>query len=148
VQLTLFQPLLWLGLLIVVLMIGYCTTLVDRLRAKRLASFICRVLAVALLTLALCRPITFSESEGLHALFLVDVSESIDLKAVHEAANEISQAIQMLGSQDSYTLAALGNGVRLFKTPEELITRIESWQNGIADDTFRNATRRDCMKLC
>ncbi len=80
-QLAFYQPLFWLGLLLI-LGVGYAVSLVDRPRSLKVASFVCRAGAVVLLALALCRPFVLRETQDLHVVFLVDVSESVDLPVV------------------------------------------------------------------
>ena len=63
-----------------------------------------------LLILALCRPIVFRQSEDLLVIFLVDVSESVDLDSARDAAIDIAQADGTLGPQHSCTLVTIGNG--------------------------------------
>ncbi len=64
-QLAFYQPLHWLGL-VLVLGVGYAVSLVDRPRPLKVASFVCRAGAVVLLALALCRPFVLRESRDLH----------------------------------------------------------------------------------
>ncbi len=139
-QLTLFQPLIWL-LAIVVLAVGFAVSLVDRPAGLRWASFLCRVIAVMLLVLALCRPVIFDEGRDLHVLFLVDVSESVDLDEAIAACEDVTTATEALSSGDSHALFAVANGVRPFDEPAQLATVLKGWQEGIADDAFRSASR-------
>jgi uncharacterized membrane protein len=138
-HLTYLQPLWWLlGLL--VLAGGFWFTLVDRPKKLMLASFAMRALAIIFLVLALCRPGWMRKVDDVHVVFLVDVSQSVDLKAARAVVDEVNAAIAQLGSNDSYTVFAFGNGVRLKKT-DDLAKELEDWQKGIADDEFRSATR-------
>ena len=136
-QLAFYQPLFWLGLLLI-LGLGYGASLVDRPRPLKVASFLCRVGAVVLLALALCRPFVLRESRDLHLVFLVDVSESVDLPAVMEAVPQIERAIDSLAATDSYTLGILGDGVRFFASMDEMALLLEQWRDGIADGAFRS----------
>lgn len=138
-HLTYYHPLWWLlGLL--VLAGGFWFSLVDRSRKLMLASFGLRALAIVFLVLALCRPGWMRKVDDVHVVFLVDVSQSVDLKAARAAVDEVNAAIAMLGSGDSHTEFAFGNGVRLKQT-EDLAKQLDEWQKGIADDEFRSATR-------
>ena len=139
-QLTLVQPLIWLRAL-VVLVLGFVWSLVDRPLGLRLASLICRAIGVALLVVALCRPVIFDESEDAHVLFLLDVSESVELGKAQEAVADIDAAIARLKPTDSHAVFAVGNGVRPLDDPAALRSLLEQWQGGIADDAFRSATR-------
>lgn len=138
-QLTYLQPLWWLlGLL--ALAAGYAFTLVDRPRKLMLGSFLLRALAVVFLVLALCRPGFLRKVDDVHVVFLVDVSQSVDLQSARRVVDEVNAAIANLGSGDTHTVFAFGNGVRLSETPD-LAKQLEDWQKGIADDEFRSATR-------
>lgn len=138
-QLTYLQPLWWLlGLL--VLASGLWFTLVDRPRKLMLASFLLRALAVVFLVLALCRPGLMRKVDDVHVVFLVDVSQSVDLKAARSAVDEVEAAVKALGAGDSHSVFAFAGGVR-FKETKDLARQLDDWQKGIADDEFRSATR-------
>ena len=138
-QLTYLDPLWWLlGLL--VLAGGFYFTLVDRPRRLMAGSFALRALAVVFLVLALCRPGWQRQVDEVHVVFLVDVSQSVDLKAARSVVEEVNAAVAKLERGDSHTVFAFGNGVRLRQTAD-LAKELESWQQGIADDEFRAATR-------
>ncbi len=138
-HLTYLHPLWWLlGLL--VLAAGYGFTLVDRPRKLMAWSIILRGLAVVFLVLALCRPGWMSEAEDMHVVFLVDVSQSMDLAAARTAVEEVNAAVSKLESGDSHTVFAFGSGVRLRETAD-LAKELEAWQKGIADDAFRSESR-------
>jgi Ca-activated chloride channel family protein len=138
-QLTYLDPLWWLlGLL--VLAGGYFFTLVDRPKRLMIASLGLRALAVIFLVLALCRPGWMRKVDDVHVVFLVDVSQSVDLKAARSAVDEVNAGIAKLERGDSHTVFACGNGVRLRET-ENLAKELDAWQQGIADDEFRSASR-------
>ena len=138
-HLTYFHPLWWLlGLLFLVA--GYFFTLVDRPKKLMAASLILRALAVVFLVLALCRPGWMRQVDDVHVVFLVDVSQSVDLAAARAVVDEVNAAVANLKSGDSHTVFAFGNGVRLRQTAD-LEKELEAWQKGIADDEFRSATR-------
>ena len=139
-ELISLRPLWWL-LLLPMLWLGWRYSLVDAPMWKRAGSFGCRVLGILCLILALCRPFAFSTSDSLHVVFLVDVSQSIDLGASSSAADEIQKAIDELRRDDSWTLFAIGNDLRNFESPEALKTQLESWSKQGSDDAFRSATR-------
>lgn len=138
-HLTFYQPLWWL-LGILMLALGFWFTLVDRPRRFMVWSFALRCLAVVFLILALCRPGIMKKADEVHVVFLVDVSQSVDLGAARAAVAEVKEAASHLLPGDSQTLFALANGVRVF-TPDDLDKTLESWQKGIADDEFRSASR-------
>jgi Ca-activated chloride channel family protein len=135
-----WQPLVWL-VAIAALAITLRYTLVDRPRLLLWASTGLRAAAILFLILALCRPFIGDEGDDAHVLFLVDVSQSVDLKQIPAACDQIDQWVKGLRSGDSWSLFALGNGVREFKTTAELRETIGKWQAGVADDEFRSATQ-------
>ena len=139
-ELISFKPLWWL-LIVVALFLGWRYSLVDAPLPKRLASFGSRVLAIMFLILALCRPFGFSESSSLHLIFLVDVSQSVDLESANKATLEVQKSIDQLKSNDSWSLFAFANGIRRFESSEELSRTIQSWQDEGSDDSFRSQTR-------
>lgn len=136
-HLTFLQPLLWL-LAVPLLLIGYRLSLVDRPGKLKLASFLLRVLGVILLVLAMCRPVVTQNADQTHVVFLLDVSESVDLAAARDATSHITSSIETLETGDSWSLLAVGNGVRTFETSKDLDAMLENWSNGVADDRFRS----------
>ena len=133
------RPLLWL-LVIVILALGLRHSLVERPRWAKWLSFALRVIGIVLLILALCRPYVTSEHNDLHVAFLVDVSESVDLEAARRTVDRVEEYVQRLEKTDSWSLHAVGNGVREF-TPQDLRETLEKWQDGVADDPFRSGSR-------
>ena len=91
-EFTSFQPLWWLAL-IPALAAGLWLSLVDRPAALKYASFGLRVLGVILLILALCRPFRSDESEDVHVVFLVDVSESVALDSAIDSLARVDDAM-------------------------------------------------------
>ncbi|SKA77855.1 von Willebrand factor type A domain-containing protein [Prosthecobacter debontii] len=137
---TTFTPLLWL-LLLAVAGLAYGRSLVDRPSGLKIASFTLRVLGIVLLALALCQPYIRDHSDDAHVVFVVDVSQSVELKSALEALQPIEEGIHQLRTGDSYTLYTLAKGVREQKTPAELRTLLEGWQKGLADDAYRSESR-------
>ena len=72
-----FKPLVWL-LLLVLLLLAARYSLVDRPRALKWLSWACRALAIAVLVFVLCRPYWLSQTEDVHVLYLVDLSQSVE----------------------------------------------------------------------
>ena len=138
-HLTYFSPLWWL-LSLLVLAAGYGFTLVDRPRRLMLGSFLLRCLAAALLVLALCRPGWMRDAEDLHVVFLVDVSQSVDLEAATRAVASVESAVSRLHPGDSSTVFTVADGVRL-REVKSLSAELESWRTSVADDKYRAATR-------
>ncbi len=131
---------LWLLLLIPFMVLGLAYTLADRSPAKRIGSFILRVLAVVLLVLGLCRPTIERDTDRLHTIFVVDVSASVDLASARAALDSIDEAIEQLEPQDSYSLLAVGLKLRRFSNPQQFREAIERWEAGLGDDRFRAGT--------
>lgn len=139
-ELLTYQPLMWL-IAVAVLALGLRFSLVERPAWQRFLSFGFRVLGILFLILALCRPIWSDKSDELHVVFLVDVSQSVDLEAAKSATEQIEEAIERLDSGDSWSLFAVAGGVRKFEQPQELAALLETWKTGMADDEFRSASR-------
>jgi Ca-activated chloride channel homolog len=136
---TSFTPLLW-TLLLLGAAWGYWHSLVDRPAGLKLASFLLRVLGVILLALALCQPFIGRESDELHVVFAVDVSQSVDLPAAKAALKEVESGIKTLRAGDGHSLFTLGNGLRS-KTLPDFTKMLEDWSNGVADDAYRAHSR-------
>ncbi len=135
-----FQPLMWL-LAIVVLAIGLRFSLVDRPRWQQAASFLFRAIGIALLILALCRPFWSDESEDLHVVFLVDVSESVDKQSVTESLSEIAAFTKALRPADSWSLFSVADSVRQFESAKDFADMLAGWKSGVSDDRYRSASR-------
>ncbi|QDT71700.1 VWA domain-containing protein [Lacipirellula limnantheis] len=140
IELVSWRPFVWLAAL-VVLAIAVRYSLVDRPRGLYWASLGLRAAAILLLIIALCRPFLGDEGDDAHVLFLVDVSQSVDLKQIPAACDQIDLWKQGLRSGDSWTLFALGNGVREYESTDALRETVQKWQSGVADDAFRSATQ-------
>ena len=133
-------PLWWLAA-IVVLAAAMRYSLVDRPRALHWASFAFRAASIAFLILALCRPFVGDESDELHVIYLVDVSQSVELDGLIPALDEIDKWNAALQTGDSWSIFAVAKSVREYKTVEELRDTIKKWSEGLADDDFRSATQ-------
>ncbi|MCF6312025.1 MAG: VWA domain-containing protein [Verrucomicrobiales bacterium] len=145
-EFTTFQPLLWL-LLLLAMGAGLWFSLVDRPSPLKFGSFALRMLGIILLVLALCRPYWKDRSDELHVVFLVDVSQSIDLASAISATEEIQQAITALDDKDSWSLFAVAESLRAFDSPDQLADLLKQWQDGIADDQFRSASNISTSSL-
>ncbi len=64
-------------------------SLVDRSRHYRFAALGLRIAAIVLLILAVCRPFMAFASDDVHIAFILDVSESVDLKSARDAVDQI-----------------------------------------------------------
>ena len=128
---------LWALLLIPILGAAFFVSLVDRPPVLKWASFICRILAVILLILALCRPFWVRQSEDLHVAYLLDASESVEATSLRAALKEINEANAKLKASDSYSLFLFGKTARSV-TPEEVETFIKESDKGQSDADFRS----------
>lgn len=134
-------PLLWLIPILAVLAWTWRRSLVDRPAGQKIASFVLRLVAVLLFLLALCRPFVKDRGDAMHVVFLVDVSESVDLPAVAASVPRIEEGIGTLAPGDTWSIHRFGDGLHSHATAEDLAKLLETWQKGIADDRFRAATR-------
>jgi len=133
------QAFLWL-LLLVPLAWGLWTSLVDRPAKLKWASFALRALGLALLVVGLAQPFLNRERRDAHLNFLVDVSASVQLDAIKPVLDDIEKATKQLGASDSFTLYALGDGIRAMSIVN-FRAMIEKWSKGVSDDAFRAHTR-------
>ena len=140
-QLTFFHPLLWLFALAALALFAWRYSLVDRTPRLKWASFALRAIGILLLILALCRPSVPRSGKDLHVVFLLDVSESVDLGSAIERIDQIEAGIESLGRGDSWSIFAIADSVRPFADTDELRSTLTGWQEGIADDRFRAASR-------
>ncbi|MEM9411059.1 MAG: vWA domain-containing protein, partial [Planctomycetota bacterium] len=133
------KPLWWI-FVIPILLIGWRYSLVELNYPRKLASFLFRVTGVLLLILALCRPFGTSDSQNLHVVFLVDVSQSVDLESVKNTADEIEKSINQLYKDDSFSLFAFAKGIQQLTSTSDLKKLVSDWQTEGADDQFRSET--------
>jgi Ca-activated chloride channel family protein len=136
---TSFAPLFWL-LVLPVMGVAFYHSLVDRPRRLMIGSFALRLLGVILLVLSLCQPFMGMKSDEVHVVFLVDVSQSVDLAAAKEALNQVEAGLKSLRSGDSSSLFAMADGLRE-KSLEDFRKMLDAWTQGVADDAFRSQSR-------
>lgn len=132
---------LWLLLLIAVLALGLRMSLVDMPFWRQALALLFRTLAIIALIVGLCRPYWLKPSDDLHVVFIVDVSDSVDLDAIEVAADEVKASIDQLAAADSWSLFAAAKEVRPFDSPEKLQTLVSSWREGIQDNQLRGESR-------
>ena len=130
------QAFLWL-LLLLPLALGLWKSLVDRPAKYKWASFALRTLGMLLLVLGLAQPFLNRERRDAHLNFLVDVSASVQLEAIKPVLDDIEKATKALSSDDSFTVYALGDGVRAMSVAE-FRAMIDKWSKGVSDDAFRS----------
>lgn len=139
------QSLWWLVLVVPVLVV-YRLSLVDRPRGLRIAALCLRVAAILLIVLALCRPFRLKQANDLHVVFLLDVSESVDLGDARQAVDRIQKITESLESGDSWSLFFAANGIRVCDDLERAAEQLTQWHEHMADSEFRKATRlQDAM---
>jgi Ca-activated chloride channel family protein len=136
---TSFSPLFWL-LLLPVMGVAFFHSLVDRPRRLMIGAFALRLLGVILLVLSLCQPFMGMKSDDVHVVFLVDVSQSVDLTAAKDALNQVEAGVKSLRSGDSSSLFAMADGLREKKL-EDFRKMLDAWMQGVADDAFRSQSR-------
>ena len=135
-----YKPLLWLLLLIPVL-ICFRYSLVDRPLKYRITAFALRFLSIILIILALSRPFVSQKVNGLHVVFLIDVSESVDLKSARDALDTVGECTKKLNWNDSYDVFLVADGVMACDSIEHACQFLDQWLHGIPDDKFRRASR-------
>jgi Ca-activated chloride channel homolog len=134
--LTTFTPLLWLGLLIPFAYFIF-TSLITRSKKKRYAANFFRITAIVSLIIALCHPYFGSSSKDVHAVYLIDVSQSIDLSDAQKTLDAIEQNIETLKPQDSYSVYSFAKGLKKTNL-KELRQTLEDWDSKFSDDHFRS----------
>lgn len=133
------KPLLWLLAAVPLLAAGYWFSLVDRPKGLKLAAFLCRVLAVVLLIVALCRPFFSHRTEEVHVVFLLDVSESVEPAEMKRGLAEVKRASEVLKKGDGWSLFLYASGLKpvTFEEAEKFIGECEA---GRGDAVFRSST--------
>ncbi|MEM6798505.1 MAG: VWA domain-containing protein [Planctomycetota bacterium] len=139
-ELLSLEPLIWL-LALVAIGVGLRYSLVDQPMWRQALAMLLRAGAIAALVFGLCRPYLLTPSENLHVIFLVDVSDSVDLAAVAGAGETVQAAIDRLEAGDTWSLFAVGSEARPLAAPTDLPAMVEKWRGGIADDRLRGQTR-------
>ena len=113
------QHLWWLIPVILILAGGFYYSLVDRPKLWKWLSFGCRVLAVILLVLGLCKPFQRGDAENVHVAFLVDGSASVSAEGIRTSVEKIQEGIDLLDSKDSYSIQLFDSSIKT-ATLEEL----------------------------
>jgi Ca-activated chloride channel family protein len=135
-----FKPFWWLLVLLpLLLVLRY--SLVDRPKRLKYTAVACRAGAMVLLILALCRPFLELKSDAMHVVFLLDVSESVDLENARKAVDEIKRCIGQLGTSDSWSLFLVANGVKYFERIEDVAATLDTWLRTTPDAEFRSASK-------
>ena len=127
-----FRPLWWLAAAAVLAAVAARYSLSDRPRLLRWMSDGLSAAAVLCLIAALCRPYLGVQSDRLHVNFLVDLSQSIDLRKAEDSLGQVDSWIGGLRPGDGWSLFAVGRGIRQFETTEELRGVLTQWRTGLA----------------
>ena len=135
-----YRPLVWL-IVPVILLFGFRYSLVDQPTRQRLASFALRCIGILLLIIAMCRPYWGSDRSDVHVVFLLDVSQSVDLGSAITAIDDIQQSIDQFGSRDSASLFLVGKGTRHFDDTAAMKETLDEWTSTIDDSEFRSESR-------
>ncbi len=135
-----YRPLLLLLLLIPVL-VSFKYSLVDRPLKYRITASILRILSIVLIVLALSRPFIPQKLDGLHVVFLIDVSESIDLQSACDAVEKVRECTEQLNWGDSWDLFLVADGTRRCESIEQASELLNEWIQTLPDDKFRSASR-------
>jgi len=134
------KPLLWLILLIPLLVV-FRYSFVDRPKVYKFTAMGLRIAAILLLILAVCRPFIAFESEDIHVVFILDVSESVDLKGARDAVDTIDECIDELKPSDSWSFFIFADGVKHIKETKEAASELDKWLENMPDDSFRSASK-------
>jgi hypothetical protein len=137
-----FSTLLPLWLLIacaVISIIAWRRSLVDRSPFKKWLAHGLRLLGIVCLILAICRPYLLTDSDHLHIVYLVDISESMDPDSIRLAADEIETSSSKLKATDRFSVLAFGSGISS-SNPKALRDLATEAKNGTAESTSRNST--------
>lgn len=138
-QFSNLQHLWWLIPALLLLFLGFSFTLVDRPKRWKWLSFLCRVLAVILLILGLCKPFQKGSADDLHVVFLVDGSASVSAKGMNEAITKVEEGLEKLSPKDTFSIQLFGNQLKN-TTIEELKTLSAAIERDGADAQTRAAT--------
>ena len=133
------KPLLLL-LLLLPLLWSFKRSLVNRPKWLKLSAFILRCLGIVLLILALCRPFWKTLAVNTHRAYMVDISDSVSLKAASKAIDEIEKNNKEMKVADSWELLAFGRDLKK-TTPGELRKMITDLEAARADFDQRRETR-------
>ncbi len=131
------QSLLWL-LFLVAMLLGLKYSLVNRPVLLKWLSFICRIAAIILLAIALCRPYIVSSGNNQHVVAILDVSESVDIDAAIDRLNDIRQLQSSLTTSDKFTLFLSGSRLKQVESIDEAENVLNKWKETISDSDLRS----------
>lgn len=137
-----FSTLLPLWLLVacaIISIIAWRRSLVDRSPFKKWLAHGLRLFGIICLILAICRPYLLTDSDHLHIVYLVDISESMDPDSIRLAADEIETSSSKLKATDRFSVLAFGSGISP-TNPKALRDLATEAKNGTAESTSRNST--------
>lgn len=114
-------------------------SLVDRSPFKKWLAHGLRLLGIVCLILAICRPYLLTDSDHLHIVYLVDISESMDPDSIIQAADEIETSSAKLKATDRFSVLSFGSGIST-TDPKALRELAKEAKNGTAESSSRNST--------
>ena len=139
-QFSTFLPLWLLVACAAASLFAWRRSLVDRSPARKWTAHGLRLLGVICFILALCRPYWLSNSNDLHVVYLVDVSESVDPEAIRQVAAEIEQAATHLRPSDHSSVLQFGTSLAL-ADPASLRKLADEAAKGTTDASLRNSSK-------
>jgi len=150
-ELVSLNPLWWLiGLVPLIFVVRY--GLVDRPKTLKRVALGLRIGAILLLITAVCRPFWGYPSNAIHVVFVLDVSESVDLAEARNAIKVIEDGITALGPSDSWDLFLVADGLLPMATPEQATAKLTQWLESLPDNDFRRASKLadaiSSVKMC
>lgn len=134
-----YSPLLIPLAAIPLLVAGYKRSLVDRPPGMKLASFVCRLFAVVMLVLALCRPFLGHRAKEVHLVFLLDASESVEPSEMKRGLDAVRKATAFLSTGDTWSLFLFAKELRAV-TMDDAARFISDCEQGRGDADFRSVT--------
>lgn len=135
-----YRP-LFLLLLLIPILVSFKYSLVDRPLKYRITASVLRIMSIVLIILALSRPFIPQKVDGLHVVFLIDVSESIDLQSACGAVEKVKKYTEKLNWADSWDLFLVADGTRRCESIEQASELLNEWVQTLPDDKFRSASR-------
>ena len=131
---------LFLLLLLLPLLWSFRRSLVNRPKWLKFSAFMLRCFGIILLILALCRPFWKTSASSTHRAYLVDISDSVSLKAASRAIDEIEKNNKEMKVADSWELFTFGRELKK-TSPEKLRKMITDFEAVRADFDLRRETR-------
>jgi len=135
-----YDYLYWILFFVPLLFLVYKFSLVERKSIWKHLAFGMRLLGIILILLAVCRPLMNRWISQCHIIFLLDVSESVDLKTSLKGLKNIRNKISQLRGGDSFQLFLFGSKL-LEINPQAAEKKLNKWITNIPDASFRKQTK-------